>query len=189
MRFRFGLATPLIAAALAGCGDAGMADLRSLVEREVEHPRPVAATAPDRVLAGVFDYAAVAERNPFEPYTDSVGGQASAAPDPARTRHPLERLPLGRLEMVGTLGGRGALLALIRDPTGITHPLAVGDYLGRDHGRIRRVGAAGIDIVELVADGRGGWVRRLRAIALCVTEDSQSGPDARPDQDKGDTEQ
>ena len=65
----------------------------------------------------------------------------------------------------------------------------MGDYLGRDHGRIRRVGAAGIDIVELVADGRGGWVRRLRAIALCVTEDSQSGPDARPDQDKGDSEQ
>ena len=77
--------------------------------------------------------------------------------------------------MVGTLAGRGKTLALIRDPSGITHPLAVGDYLGRDHGRITAIRASGIDILELVEDGQGGWTARARAIALNVPRDPADG--------------
>ncbi|MDE0190628.1 MAG: pilus assembly protein PilP, partial [Gammaproteobacteria bacterium] len=66
-------------------------------------------------------------------------------------------------------------LALIRDPSGITHPLAVGDYLGRDHGRIAAIRPLGIDILELVEDGQGGWMARARTLDLNVPRDTEDG--------------
>ena len=158
--------------AVGGCGGADVSDLERLVE---EATKSSAAAAPIPTAQGGtgFEYGAMTERSPFEPFAAVARAGASQAPDPARRRQPQEGFPLGQLQMVGTLAGRGKMLALIRDPSGITHPLDNGDYLGRDHGRITAIRGSGVDILELVEDGRGGWTARARTLQLSVAQGAE----------------
>lgn len=160
-------ASLMAATFIAGCGGDGPPDSGSPVAG-AEPSASLAAAIPTDEAIGVFRYGAMAERNPFEPYADLQGARSSGAPDPSRRRQPQERFPLGQLEMVGTLAGRGKAVALIRDPEGTTHPLAVGDYLGRDHGRITKIRETGVDLVELIEDDKGGWKLRPRTVDLSV---------------------
>lgn len=156
-----------LALTVGGCNGADLSDLESLVDNATESSVAVVPLPTAHGESG-FGYGAMSERSPFEPFAEVAGAGASNAPDSARTPQPQEFFPLGQLEMVGTLTGRGKILALIRDPLGITRPLAVGDYLGRDHGRITAIRGSGIDILELVEDGQGGWTARARALELAV---------------------
>ena len=92
-------------------------------------------------------------------------GADALAPDFNRPRQRLERYPISRLSLVGSLSRSGARYGLVRDAEGFVHRLEVGDYLGEDHGRIRKLGPSTIELVEIVADGAGGWVERVRVIA------------------------
>ena len=163
------------ALALTGaCGGADLSDLERLLDKTTESPATAMPVPATRGGPG-SEYGAMTERSPFEPFAEVAAAGASQAPDPARSPQPQERFPLGQLDMVGTLAGRGRILALIRDPSGITHPLAVGDYLGRDHGRITAIRPSGIDILELVEDGQGGWTARARALELNVPRSPEDG--------------
>lgn len=178
----------LLAIAVAGCGARDLSDLERLVAdaaRSPAHGTPVPASHG----AIDFKYGAMGERSPFEPFTDIQGTRTSTVPDRARIRQPQEFFPLGQLEMVGTLAGRGTVVALIRDPRGNTHSLAVGDYLGRDHGRITRVRDTRIDILELVEDDQGGWTVRARALELSVSDGSEEGPEVETEHDNGGIEE
>ena len=169
--------TTVFALTVAGCGGPDLSDLERMVD-DATQPSPHASPkpAPDREVA--FAYGAMSERSPFEPFTGVPEAIASEAPDPTRRPQPQERFPLGQLEMVGTLAGRGRTLALIRDPHRITHPVAVGDYLGRDHGRVTKVRESGVDILEHVEDGRGAWTVRPRRLELSVPDIPDDAPAA-----------
>ena len=170
----------VLALTVGGCGGANLTDLERLVDEAVESSEAV-APIPTAHGESAFAYQAMTERSPFEPFAAVTGTGVSQAPDPARMPQPQELFPLGQLEMVGTLAGRGKILALIRDPNGITHPLAVGDYLGRDHGRITTIRESGIDILELVEDGRGGWTARARALEVNVSHGTEGGSEEAED--------
>ena len=162
----------VLALTVGGCDGADQSDLERLLDQAAGSSAAV-TPIPAPPDASGFEYGAMTERSPFEPFAEVAGAIASQAPDSARRPQPQELFPLGQLEMVGTLAGRGEILALIRDPRGITHPLGVGDYLGRDHGRIRTIRESGIDILELVEDGRGGWTARARALELKVSRPAE----------------
>ncbi len=137
--------------------------------RLVEDPGGSRSDAAPTLLPGrneTFQYGAMAGRSPFEPLAEVGATRPADAPDPERAPGPLEVFPLGQLQMVGTLARGGRFHALVRDPHGITHLLAVGDYLGRDHGRIMAVRDTGIDIVELIDADRGSWSARHRILDM-----------------------
>jgi len=67
--------------------------------------------------------------------------------------------------MVGTLANGGGRYALIKGGDGV-HRVKIGDYLGRNHGRIVEISDAGVDVVEIVPDGEGGWLERPRSLTL-----------------------
>jgi type IV pilus assembly protein PilP len=46
------------------------------------------------------------------------------------------------------------------------HRVKVGDYLGRDNGRIVSVSDSQVDVIEIVSDGEGAWLERPRSISL-----------------------
>ena len=80
---------------------------------------------------------------------------------------------MDELRMVGTLSGQGLRSALVRDPGGRVHPVRIGDYVGRDFGRVEAIGDAGLVLLEAIADGAGDWVTRTRTLPM-------HRPEARP---------
>ena len=57
------------------------------------------------------------------------------------------------------------VFGLVQGAGGV-YRVKVGDYLGRNHGRIVSVTESKIDVVEIVPDGEGGWLERPRSLAL-----------------------
>ena len=96
-------------------------------------------------------------------------------PDLDRPREVLENFGLKELTMVGTLrnavsaesdSGPGSPFALIRDNTGGIHRVRTGNYMGQNYGRIIGVNETRVELLEIVPNGRGGWVERPRSLTL-----------------------
>ncbi|MNP76837.1 Pilus assembly protein, PilP [compost metagenome] len=67
--------------------------------------------------------------------------------------------------MVGTMVGASGAYALLRG-AGAVHRLKVGDYLGRNEGRVVSVSETRVEVVELVPDGQGAWLERPHSLSL-----------------------
>lgn len=143
-----------------------------------------AAPQPSSWHAPAAGYLANRERDPFQhsPHTPAGERSASAATGPSegRIRQPLEHHPLEQLRLVGTLAANSERRALVQAPDGNVHSVTAGDYLGTDHGRIRSVGDANLQIVEAVRDGSGGWLRRPRIVTMDAA--SAAADESRKDQ-------
>ena len=72
------------------------------------------------------------------------------------------------MNMVGTIikDNEQTLYALISDSQGGIHRVKLGDYIGKNHGKIVTVSEGLIQLVEIVADGQGGWFERPRVLGL-----------------------
>ena len=90
-------------------------------------------------------------------------------PDFDRPKELLEEFSIDALTMVGTLSRPGnKLFSLIRDNKAGIHRVSIGNYMGRNHGRVVEITDIKIDVVELIPDGEEGWVERPRAIVLKI---------------------
>ena len=89
-------------------------------------------------------------------------------PDEAREKDYLETFALDKLTMVGTITEKvdNQLWALIRDQNSEIHRVTVGDYMGLDFGVIKSLDERKIELIEIVTNGRGGWMKRPRNLAL-----------------------
>ncbi|EZP63822.1 pilus assembly protein PilP [Pseudomonas sp. RIT357] len=115
-----------------------------------------------------FVYDASGLRDPFQLlalHVDHSRGRAAVAPDLARSRGALEGLSVDQFDMVGTLS-RGAQTFVLLRQASTVHRLAVGDYLGPDHGRITAIHDGHIELVELFPDEQGAWLERPRTLVL-----------------------
>lgn len=141
-----------------------MNDIRNKPPRAPE-PIPVFAPVP------TFMYAANSLRSPFLPYSiaqeiKTMDGRR-VYPNESRIKQPLEQFALETLLMKGTMQNRaGVIEALIQTPTGRIENVRRGSYLGPNHGRIVRITPAQIDLLEIVPDGREGYVERPRTLML-----------------------
>ena len=129
-------------------------------------PAPPLEPLPVMQQFETFEYAAQDMRDPFSEAWDNQGGGTGLRPDPNRRKEPLEQYPLDSLDMVGTLGTGGGMVALVMAPDRVTHRIRPGAYLGQSDGRVTSVREDRIELVELVPDGAGGWLERPAAIAL-----------------------
>lgn len=115
-----------------------------------------------------FIYQDQDRRDPFEPAPPEANAQTASGPHPDqnRPREPLEAFPLDSLKMVGTIGAKGGIEALVKDPQGVIHQVHVGDYMGQNYGHVTQVTSSEVDVVELVPNGSGGWMERDASVAL-----------------------
>ena len=44
--------------------------------------------------------------------------------------------------------------------------MQAGDCVGTDHGRILGINENEIEMIEIVADGAGGWIERTRTVSI-----------------------
>lgn len=117
-----------------------------------------------------FVYDATALRDPFQPsalQVDHVPGRFAPAPDLARPRTVLEGLAVDQFKMVGTLS-RGTQTFALLQAASTVYRLAVGDYLGPDHGRVTAIHAGHLELVELFPDEQGAWLERPRTLVLNI---------------------
>lgn len=158
-------------ALLSGCNfGGGFSDIQAFMDEvRARPPRPIAPD-PEVPEYEPFTYRAASLRNPFQvPVrlvdTDRQIGSRDVKPDESRTKQFLEGFNIELFSMVGTLSNVDGLYALVSGAGGV-HRVKVGDFLGRNHGRILSIGDAQIDVVEIVPDGEGGWIERPRSISL-----------------------
>ncbi|HKX57142.1 MAG TPA: pilus assembly protein PilP [Xanthomonadales bacterium] len=120
-----------------------------------------------------YEYEGLEGRDPFRRSTsegaDEVASQSNTGgprPDFQRTREYLERFELDTLTMVGTFYKESSEWALIRDPDGVVHRVSVGNYLGKNHGKVGLIDQDEVQLSEFISDGAGGWIVRDAAMAL-----------------------
>jgi type IV pilus assembly protein PilP len=83
-----------------------------------------------------------------------------------RNREELEQYELDSLKMVGTMEDEEQLWGIIIDPDGIVHRVTVGNYAGRNIGKIVNIFEDRIELREIVRNSQGRWEERQAAIAL-----------------------
>ncbi|WP_093301228.1 pilus assembly protein PilP [Pseudoxanthomonas sp. CF385] len=140
-------------------------NLESWVADVRARPAPPLDPLPVMQQFETFEYAAQTLRDPFsDAWNNAEGG--GLRPDPNRRKETLEQYPLDSLDMVGTIGKGAALVALVMGPDKVTYRVRPGNYLGQSDGRVTSVRDDGLELVELVPDGAGGWLERPASIAL-----------------------
>ena len=83
-----------------------------------------------------------------------------------RNKEELEEFELDSLRMVGTMDNGENNWGIIQGPDGTVHRIKVGNYMGRNTGKVLNVFEDRIEIREIVKNGQGRWEERQAAIAL-----------------------
>ena len=160
-----------VLAGLCGCSTGvDTADLQAFMDEVDARPKGSIDPLPAYEHVDPYAYQASGKRSPFEPpvvvkQADRPGGP-QVTPDFKRVKQYLEQFNITSLAMVGTLAQGSSMFALIQDGEGGVHRVRTGDYIGTDHGRIQVIDETEIELVEIVPDGTGGWVQRIRTVNL-----------------------
>ncbi len=159
----------LVLVGLSACSN-DMSDLEQWVTETKSRPGGRIEELPVIPPYRPYEYSAFTGRSPFiadtETQRELLGIENGISPDPERPREYLEEFPLDALRMVGTIRPNNVTMALVQDADGLIHRVTSGNYLGQNHGRIVGVDDAEVQLVEIVADGLGGWMERPAALAL-----------------------
>ncbi|MDO6571289.1 pilus assembly protein PilP [Gilvimarinus sp. 2_MG-2023] len=161
-----------MALALSACGGGDLSKLQDEIEETKRRPGKQIEPLPVFRPLPPFSYAAMTKRSPFERPVEelaSVKGGKTVEPDLSRPKEYLENFSITNMSMVGTVEQKGTLWALIDTGPGAqrsVEPVTVGNYMGRNHGEIITASPNQIEVMEIVADGDGGWVERPRIIKL-----------------------
>jgi type IV pilus assembly protein PilP len=162
-----------LALVLAGCSQGDyMADLRAYVAEVDSKPKGKIEPPPVFLPYEFFTYSAVSLRAPFEiPLEVEVASgerpRSNVVPDDTRLKEILEDYRFESLSMVGTIAkADNELWALIKDGDNDVHRIKVGNYMGKNNGKVFNITLTQIDVMEIVPDGQGGWLERPRSMML-----------------------
>ncbi len=160
----------LFVIALVGCDsridavNQEMANIRNQAPIAIE-PAPVFDAVP------TFSYSAFQLRSPFLPSTLAnelkIMSGKKVYPNLSRQVQELEKYELESLNFKGSMkGASGKTLALIQTPDGEIERVQLGSYMGMNKGRVVTITPTRIDLLEIVPDGREGYIERPRSLVL-----------------------
>lgn len=155
-----------------------VSDLRSFVAQEKQKKVVKVEPLPEFKAYHSFVYEGASMRSPFKPLIAIITadiktgvtdvGNSSLKPDVDREQSYLETFSLDNLAMVGSINmnANDTRWALIKDKKGEVHRVTVGDYMGLDNGKVVAVNSDNVELIEIVTNGRGGWMRRPRSVVM-----------------------
>ncbi|TAK77436.1 MAG: pilus assembly protein PilP [Aquabacterium sp.] len=82
-----------------------------------------------------------------------------------RRKEPLEAYPIDSMTMVGSVGKRGALYALLKVDN-LLYQVKQGDYLGQNYGKVVKITETEVSLREIVQDAAGEWIERQTSLQL-----------------------
>ena len=152
-------------------------DLRNFVAKEKQKKSSRVEPLPEFKPYHSFVYEGASMRSPFRPLValvvldesqDDAANNNGIKPDTDRDKSYLETFSLDNLKMVGTINisADGARWALIKDSNGEVHRVKVGDYMGFDFGEVVAISGDNVELLEIVSNGRGGWMKRPRSVVM-----------------------
>ena len=138
----------------------------------IRNQQPIAidpAPTPDQVLP--YSYDAQQLRSPFLPKSRAnelkIMSGKRVYPNPNRPKQELEEYPIEALNMKGSMRQpNGRIVALLQAPDGEVKQVQMGSYIGMNQGRIIAITPTRIDVMEIVPDGRDGFIERPRSLLL-----------------------
>lgn len=154
--------TLVILLGLFACGDKPHASLekyvREVKSRNSHQIEPVPQPKPHEHYA----YPKTHTRNPFMKVVEQDG---LGRPDLSRPKEPLEAFALDSLRMVGTVHHNDRLWAVMAAPDGAVYRVSVGNYMGQNFGKIKKIDEQEV-IVEETVTAATGWESRSSKLAL-----------------------
>ncbi|RKG31586.1 pilus assembly protein PilP [Acinetobacter tianfuensis] len=154
----------------AGCDSRIDAVNQEMANIRNQAPLPI-EPAPDFTTVETFVYAAHQLKSPFLPSSLAAELKIMAGkrvyPNFNRQQQPLESYALETLNMKGSMRNQsGGITALIQTPDGQIERVQRGSYMGLNQGRIINITPTQIDLIEVIPDGREGYVERPRSLIL-----------------------
>ncbi len=157
---------------LFGCGSSDQyEDLTQYMDEVRSRPRGQIEELPEFSAYKAFTYSAAGARSPFdEPVVvvserEQAFSPSSVMPDTGRVKQFLEGFPFDSFKMVGTLQDEGGYQALL-NLEGSVYRVKVGDYVGRNHGRVVSITKNEVQVLEIVRNGLDNWVERPRTLSI-----------------------
>lgn len=164
---------------LAGCVSSDMSDLEQYANEIKARPGGRIEPLPEIKPYEAYSYKSSMEGkiDPFQLFYQQRAAKTEDVADTGltkelemeikiRNREELEQFELDSLKMVGTLEDEEQLWGIIIDPSGIVHRVTVGNYAGRNIGKIVNIFEDRIELREIVRNSQGRWEERQAALAL-----------------------
>ena len=168
MRTKYHWLIIMVFLTLSACAGGGFNDLDEFVKESGKGLRGQVDPIPEMVPFEHFVYEAFDIPSPFISRKNEDTQQANNGlqPDLERRKEVLERYPLESLKMVGSLQQHKIIFALIESPEDTLHRVSVGNYMGKDFGRIADISESEIKLKEIVQDGVNEWTERVSTLML-----------------------
>jgi type IV pilus assembly protein PilP len=170
---RIGMTAVVLVVLTLGACEPGQDDLNRYIAEVKARPATPIPPIPSVRTYIPYEYEGLTGRDPFRQSTSEgseefigAGTGVGPRPDMQRTREYLERFELDTLEMVGTFSKETSDWALVKDPDGVIHRVSVGNYVGKNHGKVFSIREDQVALSEFIADGAGGWLIREASMAL-----------------------
>ena len=176
--------TLAVLVSISGCGTSDMSDLMTWKDGVLARPGGRIEPLPEIRPYEAYAYKAAAQglRDPFRAFyrqreetetkVDQNAGLTAEMERELRNRNreELEKYELDSLQMVGTMNNEGNSWGIIKDPDGNVTRVRVGNYIGRNIGKIVNIYEDRIELREIVQNNQGRWEERQAAIALIELE-------------------
>lgn len=162
-----------LSALLTGCGDSGFSDLQQYIVDVKAKPKGTIEPLPEVKPVEPFVFKPEGLRDPFKALGESEEAEDTDVavgngirPDTSRRKEELEAFPLDSLRMVGTVVMKANLWGLVKASDKTIYRVQVGNYMGKNYGKIIRILTDKIELMEIVPDKPGTWREQQTSLAL-----------------------
>jgi type IV pilus assembly protein PilP len=169
----FQISSLVFMALLTGCGNDDFSDLNRYFSEVKARPKEPIKPLPEIKVVEPFLFKPEGLRDPFRPLEQpeqvegaDVSAGSGIKPDTTRRKEELEAFPLDGLRMVGTVNIKSSLWGLVKASDGTIYRVKVGNYMGKNYGKIIRIVSDKIELMEIVPDKPGTWREQPASIAL-----------------------
>jgi type IV pilus assembly protein PilP len=158
---------------LSGCGNNEYADLQKYISEVKARPKGAIEKLPEIKMIEPYVFPTDILRDPFKALEEAETFQneesttgSGLKPDFTRRKEELESFPLDGLKMAGTVVMKSKLWGLVRASDKTIHRVQVGNYMGKNFGKIIRISPEKIELMEIVPDKPGTWREQQSFLAL-----------------------
>lgn len=165
---------------IASCVSKDMSDLENYTQEVLARPGGRIDPLPPIKSYERYLYQAggLSLRDPFNSFVEQSEDKQEITPvdDPQQklfateilthNQEDLENYELDSLRMVGVLEDNKVFWGIVQDVKGVVHRVQVGNYLGRNFGKILDIQEDRIDLREIIKDSEGRWEEREATLAL-----------------------